>query len=107
MLQCDDPALSTLQFNGVSEYFDDLVAQIDAPLLNDISIIFLHQLVFDTPQLLRFFSHTNGFKVHARADVRFGGDSVRISPYPSTETGSRREVILIIKCRDTDWQLLL
>jgi len=51
MLQCDDPALSTLQFNGVSEYFEDLVAQIDAPLLNDISIIFLHQLVFDTPQL--------------------------------------------------------
>jgi len=30
---------------------------------------------------------------------------VRISLYLSTGTGSRREVTLIIKCRDTDWQL--
>jgi len=99
------PALSTLQFKGVSEYFEDLVAQIDAPLLNDVWIVFLHQLVFDTPQLLQFFSRANGFKVHPRANVRFCGDFVRVSLYSQTKTSSSREFTLLIKCRDTDWQL--
>ena len=99
------PALSKLQFKGVSEYFEDLVAQIDAPLLNDVWIVFLHQLVFDTPQLLQLFSRTNRFKVHTRADVRFCGDFVRISLYSQTESSFHREVTLSIKCRDTDWQL--
>ena len=33
----------------VSEYVEDLVAQIDAPLLNDSSITFFHCLILDTP----------------------------------------------------------
>ena len=99
------PSLSTLEFKGVGEYFEDLVAQIDAPLLNDIWIVFLHQLVFDTPQLLRFFSRKNGFKVLTRATVHFCADLVRVSLYSPTETGSRREISVLITCRDIDWQL--
>jgi hypothetical protein len=34
---------------GVSEYVEDLVAQIDAPLLNDLSRTFLHCLILETP----------------------------------------------------------
>ncbi len=34
------PALNVLWFKGVSEYLEDLVAWIDAPLLHDLEIIF-------------------------------------------------------------------
>lgn len=99
------PALSRLQFKGVGEYLEDLVGQIGAPLLNDIWIVFFHQLIFDTPQLRRFLSRTNGFKVHARVNVHFCGDFVRVSLYSQTYTSSSREVTLLIKCKDIDWQL--
>ena len=45
------PVLTWLSFHGVSEYLEDLVARIDAPLLHDLCITFFHQLIFDTPQL--------------------------------------------------------
>ena len=35
--------------SGVSEHFDDLVAQIDASLLDHSNTIFLNQLIFDIP----------------------------------------------------------
>jgi hypothetical protein len=45
------PVFTTFHFKGVSKYLpvEDLMAQIDAPLLNDLEITFFHQLVFDTP----------------------------------------------------------
>lgn len=56
------PVLTSLWFRGVSEYLEDLVSQIDAPLLDDVIITFFNQLVFDTPQLLRFVSRTESLK---------------------------------------------
>jgi hypothetical protein len=52
------PVLTKFQFIGVSGYLEDLVAWIDAPLLNHLKIILLHQVVFDTPQLTQFISRT-------------------------------------------------
>ena len=43
---------------GVSDYLDDLVARIDAPLLDNFYITFFHQLILDTPQLTLFISLT-------------------------------------------------
>jgi hypothetical protein len=55
------PALAELQFQGMSEYFEVLVAQFDAPLLDRFNITFgfsrQPELVFDIPQTFRFFSH--------------------------------------------------
>ena len=53
------PALRGLLFTGVSEYLEDLVARIDAPLLSDLLIGFFHQLIFDTPQLAQFISRSS------------------------------------------------
>ena len=39
------PALTSFQFRGASEYLEDLVARIDTPKLNQITIYFLNQLV--------------------------------------------------------------
>jgi hypothetical protein len=46
-----DPTLTYFMFIGVSEYLEDLVDWIDAPLLNHLDIAFFHQLVFDAPQV--------------------------------------------------------
>jgi hypothetical protein len=52
------PALTRFWFRGTSEYLEDLVAQIDAPLLHGLFICFFHQSVFDTPQLSQFIGRT-------------------------------------------------
>ena len=70
------PALTVLRFVGASEYLEDLVARIDAPLLDELDITFFHQLLFNTPHLVQFTSRTQSsrpltkhvcyFPIHAR-----------------------------------------
>ena len=63
--------LAELEFFGASEYLEDLVARIDAPLLKKMVIIFFHQLIFHTPQLTQFIGRTPNFKAHDEARVFF------------------------------------
>jgi hypothetical protein len=51
------PALTWLRFTGISEYLEVLAARMDAPALDNFDIRFFHQLVFDIPQIIRFFGH--------------------------------------------------
>jgi F-box-like len=55
-------ALTSLVFQGISEYFEVLAARIDAPLLRSSEIAFFNQLVFDIPQTIRFFGHLDSFR---------------------------------------------
>ena len=43
------PALTRLEFKGVSEWLEAVVARIDAPLLGFVQVTFFHQLIFDIP----------------------------------------------------------
>ena len=97
------PALTRFEFKGVSEYLDDLVARIDAPLLNNFHITFFHQLIFDTPQLAQFISRTPKFNLKACNHVlaEFSHQDVRISTISTTDWA----LILKISCRQLDWQL--
>ena len=61
------PVLTELRFRGVSEYFEDLVARVDTPLLGVLAINFHHQLIFETPQLTQFISRTPKFKLEPEA----------------------------------------
>ena len=94
------PALNRLWFYGVSEYLDDLVARIDAPLLNKLDIFFLHQLIFDSPQLIQFISRIPRSK--SKADdgmlLQFISSGVQVEP-------RNWEFTLRILCRPSDWQL--
>ena len=92
------PALKDLWLKGASEYLDDLVAQIDAPLLDKLEISFFYQLIFDTPQLTQFISRTPKFKAYDEARVKFSDFRVRVT----TTDGAFR---LGISCRPSDWQL--
>jgi hypothetical protein len=67
------PVLTMFLFIGVSEYLEDLVARIDAPLLYDFHTVFFQQLIFDTPQLTRFISRAPEFMLKAQNNEALGG----------------------------------
>jgi hypothetical protein len=98
------PALTRFWYRGTSEYLEDLVARIDAPLLHGFFIGFFHQLVFDTPQLARFISRTPTLRLQNQSQVlcfSAWGASV-IFPRAGT---SDRALQLGILCEQSDWQL--
>jgi hypothetical protein len=73
------PALTELIFNGVSEYLEDLVTRIDAPLLNRLYISFLYQVILDTPQLVEFLGRTPKLKTYDEARVIISGSQATIT----------------------------
>ena len=95
------PALATLAFTGVSEYLDDFVARIDAPLLKKLEMTFFHQLIFDIPQLTQFIGCTPEFKAHDNLRVLFSGRIV----YVTLSRTFVEELEYHIFCRPSDWQL--
>jgi hypothetical protein len=92
------PALTDFWFEGVSEYLEDLVARIDAPLLNTSHISFFHQLIFDTPQLAQFVARTPNTQPPVDARIVFSDHFVEVIPFP-------RNFVFGIRCRQSDWQL--
>jgi hypothetical protein len=102
------PALNRFRFKGVSEYLEDLVARIDAPLLDSISITFFHQLIFDIPRLAQFIRRTTRFQTLNAAHVAFDDYSVQVKTFPPArainETSGEYSRFRIY-CRKSDWQL--
>ena len=80
------PALTHLRFQGVSDYLEDVVSQIDAPMLDTTCITFQqeYQLIFDIPQLAQFLRRTTMFKVLSEAHVNLDYDSVEVGNLPPT-----------------------
>ncbi len=69
------PDLTDFQFEGASEYLDDLVARIDAPRLDKLSITFFPQMNYDSPHLVQFISRTPRFEGPNEAHVRLDTDA--------------------------------
>ena len=102
------PALTRFKFKGVSEYLEDFVVGIDAPLLDTIYIIFFHQLIYDIPRLAQFMGRTTRFQEVKEAHVQFGDYNVHVdSTLSSIFAFDRnfRKSGLEISCRTMDWQL--
>ncbi|KAN0123249.1 hypothetical protein V8E52_003202 [Russula decolorans] len=99
------PALRDFKFKGVSEYLEDLVARIDAPLLHSLAITLFHQLIFETPHLSQFFSRTLKSKALNDARIVFEERAVQVS-LPLTSGMSPDETLSLgISCRESEWQL--
>ena len=100
MIRTTLPALTRFRFKGVSEYVEDFVARIDAPLLCNIYISFFNQLVFDIPQFSHIINRVESFnRLNATISFSSNGASVELS----SETHDR--LLLEISCRQADWQL--
>jgi hypothetical protein len=94
-------ALTTFWFRGVSEYLEDLVARIDAPLLDTFNIRFFYQLIFDTPQLAQFLARTPNAQPPVEVRITFSVRDVVVT-CPQTFP---RSFSLRISCKHSDWQL--
>jgi F-box-like len=93
------PALTTLDFYGVSEWLEVLAARIDAPLLNNITIGFFNQLIFDTPQVARLIGHIELSRPSTLCLYFNPSCEARLS-YSDDEA-----LIWTIRCDALDWQV--
>jgi hypothetical protein len=98
------PALTRIQFKGVSEYLEDLVARIDVPLLDSIWIDFFSDLIFNVPQLAQFTRRTTRFQALNEAYVDFDYSGILVGYLPPTRTIDERSG-LRISCPRLDRQL--
>ena len=76
------PFLTLFCFKGISEYLEDLVSRIDAPILKILSITF-EGSIFHTPQLCQFVNRAERFKLPNRAELEFNFPSVSLKLKPS------------------------
>ena len=105
------PALTRFEFQGLSEYVEDLVARIDAPLLDSIGITIFHELTFDIPQLAQLMRRTTRFQalneIHVDffLNVNFNQCVVQIETQLSTKTFDDKSTLTILH-RESDGLLL-
>ncbi|KAI9460703.1 hypothetical protein F5148DRAFT_253080 [Russula earlei] len=99
--------LTKFDFDGTHEYLEDLLAHIDAPLLQDLSISFCMSLAFNVPQLHRFIGHTERLKTFDRAVVSTSYDSISISFPQQERAGNHRRQQLMVKIKRTvlNWRI--
>jgi len=90
------PALFRLEFKGVHEYLEDLLARIDAPLLYYLHIRFFMDLDFNLPQLHRLIGHAEEFKELDRAEVMISGDLTRLALTSKTRAKCEPELPLTL-----------
>jgi len=100
------PVLTFFEFRGVSEYLEDLVAQVHAPRLTEFRIIFFNQLLFNTPRFGQFLSRSEKFQGLNRVNVTFRNWGVVASlPMPTSAANENPGLRFGIRCEELDWQL--
>ena len=72
------PALTYLRFKGIPEDIQDLVAQLDTPLLESMTIILFHQEVLEISELAKFVHHADKLSLVNRAEVTFKRDRISV-----------------------------
>ncbi|KAI9462650.1 hypothetical protein F5148DRAFT_1377105 [Russula earlei] len=98
------PALTFLEFHGVHEYLEDLVAQIETPLLTRLTITFLMDIDFVLPQLHRLISQVESFNSCDRAIVYTSDSDIRFDISTRNQLWEW-ELSLKITRTELDWQL--
>ena len=101
------PSLTCLPFNGDIEYLEDILSQIETPMLNYSEFHFFNQLVFDTPLLGHFIRRTETFMTTHTAHVAFSSLAVAVtlSGREGMDNNDDEAQELRISCKALDWQL--
>ena len=95
------PSLRRLTFHGVDAYLDNLVAQINTPLLDRLDLTFFFDLAFTVENLTEFIHRTDGFGCLV-AQVTFNKDGSSIDAGHYEDVG---KVSLRVNCEPLDWQI--
>jgi len=101
------PSLTHFIFIGNIEYLEDILSQIETPMLNESDFRFFNQLLFDTPLLGHFIRRTETFMTTHTARVRFHswGVEVTLSGREEMADDDMETRSLSISCNPLDWQL--
>jgi hypothetical protein len=99
------PALTSLGFQGASEYLEDLLSGIDVPLVDEVNITFFNQLMWDTPQLLQFINRAKKLRSPNYAELSFYKHSAVVKLSSQTGKVDCPTLTLRISCEALDWQL--
>ena len=97
------PVLTSLIFEGVSEYLEDFVARIDAPRLNELKVILFNQIVFDTPQFIQFIGRTPMSKALETAHIAFDKCDRSARVLLSSKKYGIGSLSVDVSCRMFDW----
>ena len=97
------PNLRRLTFRGVGVYLNNLIAQINTPLLEILNLILLFELTFTLVNLTAFFHRTEGFRCLV-SRVIFNKDGVSIDAGYYEQQGTRK-LNLRVNCEPLDWQI--
>jgi hypothetical protein len=104
------PALTRFVFRGDSEFLEDVVARIDALLLDFICITFFPKPIFDIPQLAQYMRRATTLQALNEAHVVFNYDFhfdhfvVQVGSLPPTRTFYDKSRLRIL-CREPHGQL--
>jgi hypothetical protein len=102
------PTLRRFTFRGLGVYLDNLVAQINIPLLERLSFTFLFDLDFTLASLAEFIHRTKGFGCLV-AQVNFNKDGASIYAGYCEQRGIARlgdvKLSLHVNCKSLDWQV--
>jgi len=103
------PSLTHFSFHGTSEYLEEFLAQVDAPLLYSFYITFFNRpAAFDLSQLPQFISRTEKIKALTQAALDLYDHDCVIEITPSTQTrtaGEYRTLVLRVVSLGAGWQL--
>ncbi|KAH9037531.1 hypothetical protein EDB84DRAFT_1675637 [Lactarius hengduanensis] len=104
------PALISFRFMGFSEYLEDLVGRIDSPQLNEISAVYLNQVVdFQVAEFPNFVDRSVGPKTalckHAQFSLFPGGVAFTLGPHANRSPWDLRPVRTIISCQGIGWEV--
>ena len=92
------PTLAIFRFKGVNEYLEEFVARIDAPQLHRLSITFIIDIGFNTPELDRFIIRTPILGVYDEARLIFHGRKALVRLRQSHPESDHRMVEVEISC---------
>ena len=73
------PSLTFLEFRSVPEYMEDLVVQIDAPLLESMKITLFHREGLEVSELSKFVHRADKLSLINRAEVTFSFDRISVT----------------------------
>jgi F-box-like len=98
--------LNSLNFKGVSEYLEVLVAQIDAPMLEWFWPCFFNQLVFDIPQISSLIGNLKTPRPSGLS-LRFLQDDKACLRFSWSRPGSHDKHLLAVEVlgKGLDWQV--
>ena len=98
------PSLRRLTFKGVGVYLDNLVAQINTPLLERLDLTLLFELAFTLVNLTDFICRTEGFGC-LDARIIFNKDCASIEAGFNEQRTTIAKFSLQVNCEPLDWQI--